>query len=175
MRHLTSARRLLIAYGNEMQGDEGASWELARRAAAVGWPVLCLHHLHAELLELLHDLDEVVFVNVAQQIEAESFQELNARNVRNCPGPCSLPAQLLRQCFKQHGQPRGMQIGYQGHHDHIGPGITRPHLFQIAPRPLDVRSQQLVRICARSHEDLHISIAGKRSRESRPIPMPIIA
>ncbi|MFN8610603.1 MAG: hypothetical protein U0931_23890 [Vulcanimicrobiota bacterium] len=115
VRHLTSARRLLIAYGNEMQGDEGASWELARRAAAVGWPVLCLHHLHAELLELLHDLDEVVFVNVAQQIEAESFQELNARNVRNCPGPCSLPAQLLRQCFKQHGQaPSGWAMTLRG-------------------------------------------------------------
>jgi hypothetical protein len=99
-----SARRLLVAYGNEMHGDEGASWELARQAAAGGWPVLCAARLGSDLVEVLHGLDEVVFVDCAPDSPDCGLCELNLENEHEYPGHCLLPAQLLRRCRRLHAQ-----------------------------------------------------------------------
>jgi len=99
-----AARRLLVAHGNEMRGDEGAAWELARRASACGWPVLCATRLGSELIDILHGLDEVVFVDVAREPGANELREITPENELAAPAHCREPARLLRLCLQQHGQ-----------------------------------------------------------------------
>lgn len=115
MKDTISARRLLIASGNELHGDDGAAWELARRAAAGGWPVLCAGQLGPELIEVLHGLDEVIFVDATHEPGPDGLRELNAENERRFPQHCAAPAQLLRQCHDRHGQaPLGWSLTLAG-------------------------------------------------------------
>lgn len=98
------ARRLIVAYGNEMHGDDGAAWELARRAAAQGWPALCASELEVDLVELLHGLNEVIFVDATHEPALAGFRPLTSENEHDCPVHCAAPARLLKLCLEQYGQ-----------------------------------------------------------------------
>jgi len=89
-------KRCLIAYGNELRGDDGAAWELARRVR--GWTVLCVTQLLPELVEDLKELDQVVFVDACQGGEAVHYQPVCPQLGSSWPVHCGRPDQLLALC-----------------------------------------------------------------------------
>ncbi len=118
-------KRCLVAYGNELRGDDGAAWELARRVT--GWEVHCLTQLLPELVEELKEVDEVVFVDACEGGEEVLYQALSPRDMAGWPVHCGQPDQLLALCLRLYRRcPRaflltlpgvdfGHRLGLSGH------------------------------------------------------------
>jgi hydrogenase maturation protease len=94
----------LIGYGNELRGDDGAAWELARRAAAVGWETLCVVQLTPELAATVCQFDQVVFVDATHEPGPLGWQLLKARAGRDGPIHSGEPARLLGMCQSLYGK-----------------------------------------------------------------------
>lgn len=108
-------RRLLIACGNDMHGDQGAPWELARQAVLKGWPMLCVTQLELKLVEKLNGLDQVVFVDADPEPGPDGLRRICLQSQHECPAHCVLPARLLQQCRRRYGQaPRGWALTLDG-------------------------------------------------------------
>lgn len=107
-------RRCLVAYGNELRGDDGLAWELARRAAEEGWTVFTRVQLLPELIEELQAFEEVVFADACEDSEPLWF-EINLLGLRDWPVHCGRPDQLLSLCRQLFGRaPRAWMLTLPG-------------------------------------------------------------
>lgn len=107
--------RCVFAYGNELRGDDGAAWELARRAEKRGWNTRCVLQLLPELVEELKDLDEVIFVDAAEATGPAQCCRLPPHNPVGWPVHCGHPGQLLALCQQLHGRaPRAWMLTLPG-------------------------------------------------------------
>jgi len=105
--------RCLVAYGNELRGDDGAAWELARRLS--GWTVHCVTQLLPELADQLQAEEEVVFVDACQGGVEVRCQRLTPQDVPGWPVHCGQPAQLLALCRQLYGRaPRAFVLTLPG-------------------------------------------------------------
>ena len=113
-------KRCLFAYGNELRGDDGAAWELARQAEQLGWNTRCVLHLLPELVEELKELDEVIFVDAVLASGSVQWRRLVPSESSGWPIHCGQPSQLLALCQLLYGNfPRawmltlsGLEFGY---------------------------------------------------------------
>lgn len=106
-------KRCLIAYGNELRGDDGAAWELARRLQ--GWKIHCLPQLVPELVEQLKDADEVVFVDATPAGDDVRLERLEPREALAWPVHFGHPAHLLGLCRQLYGYcPGGFMLTLPG-------------------------------------------------------------
>ncbi|MBT9584638.1 hydrogenase maturation protease [bacterium] len=101
-------KRLLIGYGNELRGDDGAAWELARRAALVGWKTLCVVQLTPELAETVSQFDQVVFVDATHEPGPLGWQLIKPKAGQEWPIHSGEPGRLLGLCQSLYGKsPKG--------------------------------------------------------------------
>ena len=106
-------KRCLVAYGNELRGDDGAAWELARRLS--GWSIHCVPQLLPELVEELKEREQVVFVDACLGGEVARYQRLVPREVAGWPVHSGHPDQLLALCRLLYGHcPNGFMLTLPG-------------------------------------------------------------
>lgn len=123
---------LLVAYGNELRGDDGAAWELARRAEARGWPTLCTIQLTPELVERLNGLTQVVFVDATRESGPPALRPLDSHHQRGWPMHCAEPGRLLALCRELHGQaPCGWVLSLPGEDFGYRLGLSEPCLASV--------------------------------------------
>ena len=97
-------KRMIIGYGNQLRGDDGAAWELARRAEALGWETLTVVQLTPELVDTLSPLDEVVFADATHEPGPLRWYALDPIEGQGWPAHCGEPERLLDLCHKLHGR-----------------------------------------------------------------------
>ena len=114
----------MIAYGNELRGDDGAAWVLARRCS--DYRVLCVTQLVPELVETLKELDEVVFVDACRG-GSLGWLELIAQPEPASAGHFGHPGRLLALCGRLYGRsPRAYLLTLPGENfeHHLGLSAT---------------------------------------------------
>jgi len=97
-RPVVSKKRLLVAYGNELRGDDGAAWELARRIRTRGWETLCVVQLTPELADPISQFDQVVFADATHEPGPLGWFRLSEKASRGWPVHSGGPEQLLGLC-----------------------------------------------------------------------------
>lgn len=97
-------KRLLLAYGNTLRGDDGAAWELARRAAKLPWERLCVIQLTPELADTLKDFDEVVFADATHEPGPLGWQLLQGEEDQEWSTHVAEPRHLLGLCQSLYGK-----------------------------------------------------------------------
>jgi hydrogenase maturation protease len=89
---------LVIGYGNDLRGDDGAGPRVAAEVAARGWPsveVLAVHQLTPELAEALSRAGRAVFVDAAVDGLEVSVRPLGPAPTRSGMGHSGDPGGLL--------------------------------------------------------------------------------
>jgi hydrogenase maturation protease len=90
--------KLIIGYGNELRGDDGAGPRAARTVSTWALPgvqALAVHQLTPELVVHIRAADEVLFIDAAQQTQAMSIAPLHPRDDERGWAHIAHPAALL--------------------------------------------------------------------------------
>lgn len=118
-------RRCLVAYGSQLRGDDGAAWELARRAGELGWTTFCEIQLLPELSAELQAFDEVVFADASQGVGEPEWAELEAIGAQGWPVHSGRPEHLLGVCRQLYGRaPRAWMLSLPGEYFGYGLGLS---------------------------------------------------
>jgi Ni,Fe-hydrogenase maturation factor len=108
-------KRCLVAYGNQLRADDGAAWELARRASELGWITFCAIQLLPELSTELQAFDEVIFTDACEGSGKPGWTALEVSLDRGWPVHCGRPEQLLGMCRQLYGRaPKGWMLSLPG-------------------------------------------------------------
>lgn len=99
-RQAVATKRLLVAFGNELRGDDGAAWELARRIQARGWETLCVVQLTPELADPISHFQQVVFADATHEPGPLGWFRLSEKVSRGWPIHSGGPEELLGLCRK---------------------------------------------------------------------------
>jgi hydrogenase maturation protease len=119
---------LVIGYGNDLRGDDGAGPRVAAEVAAWGWPgveALAVHQLTPELAEPLSRAGRAVFVDAAVGGEGVAARQLGPVPARGGLGHASDPAGLLALARAVFGRcPEAWLLAVPGSHFGFGPGLS---------------------------------------------------
>ena len=72
-------RLLVVGFGNELRGDDGAGPHIAREVARWGKPgvaALALHQMVPELADRLADVEEVIFVDASVAVDRLTCEQV---------------------------------------------------------------------------------------------------
>lgn len=118
-------RRLVIGYGNDLRGDDGAGRAAADALAALHLPgvtVLSVHQLTPELAPLLADAGMVVFLDASAGTDGTvSLTRLTPGVTGELPGHFAAPEFLLLLTHEVYGRaPRSWLITIPAEHFTLG-------------------------------------------------------
>lgn len=120
-----AASQCLVAWGSQLRGDDGAAWELARRAAEAGWVTFTSIQLLPELCEELQFFDVVVFADASQGQHGLQLSEIGPESADTWPLHCGRPEQLLSLCARLYGRaPRALMLNLPGENFDLGFGLS---------------------------------------------------
>lgn len=118
-------RPLILACGNQLRGDDGAAWELARQLEIRGWPISLSHQWTPELVEVMVAHGQVVFADAALPGGVCELLELRPRG-SVAAGHVALPAGLLQLCLDLYGRsPQAWLLSLPGEDFALGTRLSR--------------------------------------------------
>jgi hydrogenase maturation protease len=136
---------VVIGYGNELRGDDGAGPKVARTVGALHLPgvkVLAVHTLTPEIADEIASAELVLFVDASASLELRGLQvvPLTPAAPGKCLGHSADPCWLLTLTAHLHGQ------------------APQARLLRITAPNLDF-GEQLSSLCQRAVEDAVKNIA----------------
>ena len=128
---LAPAARLLIGYGNDLRGDDGAGIRVAQMIAARGLQlrVITCHQLTPELVDAIAAVTQVVFVDAYATSERGArlrVERIGERDAGGASDHRSDPAALLDLARRLNGRtPDAWVIGIPAYCFDLGEAISR--------------------------------------------------